>query len=59
MKQIIFGDNPLTTIAGYILAGLYAMQTAMSAGPTPWYNIVIPVAIAIFGRVAGDTGKNK
>lgn len=57
--KLLFGSNPLTTIAGYILAGLYAAQTVMTTGFTHWYDIAIPVAIAILGRVAGDTTTQK
>lgn len=54
-KKIFIGHNPLTTLAGYALAGLYAAQAALQAGTTKWHQIALPVAIAIFGRVAGDT----
>lgn len=54
MKHIL-GSNPLTTIAGFIVAGLMAAQTLMAAGETNWLNIAIATAIAILGRVSGDS----
>jgi hypothetical protein len=55
MKQIFLGKNPLTTIAGYLLAGLVAAKQLLSEGTTEWYNIALAVGIAILGRVAADT----
>jgi hypothetical protein len=59
LKEIFIGRNPLTTIAGAVLAGVMALQTALSTNPTHWYDWVIPVTIAVLGRVAGDTNNTK
>jgi hypothetical protein len=59
LKKIFLGSNPLTSIAGYILAGLYAAKIALAANPKHWYEVAFPVGIAILGRVAGDTQNTK
>ena len=59
MLKSILGNNPQTTIAGIILAGLYALQTAMSSAAAHWYDVAIPVAIAVLGRLAGDSANTK
>ena len=59
LKKIFLGGNPQTSIAGIVLAGLYALQAATSSTPTHWYDVAIPVAIAIFGRIAGDSANTK
>jgi hypothetical protein len=58
MKKIL-GSSPLSTITGYLLAGLYAYQLANQAGTVSWQQWAIPVAIAILGRVSGDASKTK
>jgi hypothetical protein len=58
MKKIFLGSNPQTSLAGIILAGLYALQAATSTTPAHWYDVAIPVAIAILGRVAGDSSNS-
>jgi hypothetical protein len=54
MKKIL-GSNPLTSAAGLIVAGLLVAKTMLAAGETNYWNIGIAVAIAVLGRVAGDT----
>jgi hypothetical protein len=54
MKHIL-GSNPLTSIAGYLVAGLMVVQTALAAGNTNWLQIATAAAIAILGRVSGDS----
>ncbi len=55
LKKIILGNNPHTTIVGAVLAGLYALQTTLATPNVQWYNVAITVAIAVLGRVAGDS----
>lgn len=54
MKNIL-GSNPVTSIAGFIVAGLMVAQTLMVAGETNWLKIGIAVGIAVLGRVSGDS----
>ena len=58
MKNIL-GGNPLTSVAGFIVAGLLVAQELLSAGETSWLKIGIAVSIAVLGRVAGDTTNTK
>lgn len=58
MKNFFLGSNPRTSYVGYILAGLYALQTALKAQPAHWYDVLIPVALAVFGRIAGDSSNS-
>ena len=58
-KKIFLGSNPLTSTAGYLLAGLYAAKIALASNPSHWYEIALPVGIAILGRVAGDSQNTK
>ena len=59
MLNKILGNNPRTTITGAVLAGLYALQTALTSGFKTWYDIAIPVGIAILGRLSGDSENTK
>lgn len=54
MKSLL-GSSPLTSIIGYLLAGLTAAQTLLQAGQTNWIQIAGAILIAIIGRVAGDS----
>ena len=56
MKNIL-GSNPLTSIAGYLVAGLLVAQEMLTTGETSWLKIAIAVSVAVLGRVAGDTAK--
>jgi hypothetical protein len=53
--KIILGDNPLTSIAGYLVAGLLVAQNYLDKGETSWLKIGIAVGIAILGRVSADS----
>lgn len=57
MLNKILGNNPLTTITGAVLAGLLALQTALTGGFKTWYDVAIPVTIAILGRLSTDTAE--
>ena len=59
MKNFFLGSNPITTIAGYLLAGLHVANDLLTKGITSGWQIAIPVAIAILGRVAGDSTNTK
>jgi hypothetical protein len=58
MKNIL-GSNPFTSIAGYVVAGLMVVQTLITAGETDWFKIGIAAAIAVLGRVSGDSINTK
>lgn len=57
MKNIL-GSNPITTIAGIVVAGLMVAQDFVTKGETNYWKIGIAVAIAILGRVAGDSNNS-
>ena len=50
-------NNPNTTIAGAILAGLYVLQdvTTKGASLTDWTTYLVPVAIAVLGYLVADS----
>lgn len=56
MKQI-FGPSPLTSIAGYLLAGLMVAQELMQTGEVNPWKITIAIVVAILGRVSKDVNK--
>lgn len=58
MKQVILGNSPWTTIAGFALAGLYAFQASFKP-EMKWYDWAIPVAIAVFGRMVQGESTNE
>lgn len=57
MKNIL-GSNPLTSIAGILVAGLLVAQDLVIKGETSAWKIGIAVAIAVLGRVAGDSNNS-
>lgn len=57
--QTIFGKSSLTSIVGYLLAGLMTVDELTKAGETSWFKIAIAVGIAILGRVSADASKVK
>lgn len=59
MKKFLIGHSPITTIAGFIISALTAITQAGSQGAHNWKDYIIPAAIAIFGRLAGDDANNK
>lgn len=58
MKKLILGSSPVSSILGYVLAGLLAYQEYL-ANPNHSDNWawVIPVLIAVLGRIVGDSNK--
>ena len=55
MKRFFIGCAPLTSIAGYIVAALLVIRDLQAAGvPHQWQDYILPVAIALFGRLAAD-----
>lgn len=59
MKKVIFGKSGITSLVGYMLAGLMVLDESLKAGETSWTKIAIAVAIAVLGRVSGDANKIK
>lgn len=57
MKKIILGNSGITSIVGYLLAGLMAFDEATKSGETDWKKIVIAVGIAVLGRAAADANR--
>lgn len=54
MKKIILGNSGITSIVGYLIAGLMAIDEITKTGETSWIKIVAAVGLAIFGRFAKD-----
>lgn len=59
MKSILFGSSPITSIIGYLIAGLTAAQTLLQSGNTNYIQIGIAALIAILGRVTADASQVK
>lgn len=57
MKSLFLGSSPLTSIAGYLLAGLTTADALLKGGETDWRKIGIAVSIAILGRVCADANQ--
>ena len=57
MKKFFIGRSPITTIAGFILAALLSLNQAGAEGAQNWQDYIVPAAIAVFGRMAGDNNK--
>lgn len=57
MKNVLVGRSPLTTIAGYLVAILTAVYQSGAGGTHNWQDLLLPAAIALFGRIAGDEKK--
>ncbi len=58
MKHLLVGRSPLTTIAGYLVAILTGIHQANAIGGLHnWQDFLLPAAIALFGRIAGDEKK--
>lgn len=58
MKHLLIGRSPLTTIAGYLVAILTGIHQANATGGLHnWQDFLLPAAIALFGRIAGDEKK--
>lgn len=54
MIQRIFGRSPRTTIFGIIMAVLLVIDQEQASGIESWKDLILPVAIAVFGRLTGD-----
>lgn len=59
MKSIFLGSNPVTSIIGYIVAGLTVAQDLIQQGETSAWKIALAVALAVLGRVASDSGQQQ
>ena len=55
MKNIFLGSNPMTSVAGYVVSGLVVVQALLEKGETNYWKIGIAAAIAVLGRVSGDS----
>lgn len=55
--KFIFGSNPITSVIGYVIAGLTVAQDLMQSGETSAWKIGLAVALAVLGRVSADSGK--
>lgn len=53
MKQIL-GNHPITSIVGYLLAGLTAADALLKSGNTNYIEVAGAALVAILGRVAAD-----
>lgn len=58
-KNFFIGDHELSSLAGYIVAGLTVLQSLHEKGVVDNYTILLSVSIAVLGRVAADGNKNK
>ena len=54
MKKIFLGGSPVSSIAGYALAGLMVAQELMDKGITSWGKIGLAVGVAVLGRIVAD-----
>lgn len=52
-KNILLGKYPISSLIGYLIAGLTSFQMYFKPGVEP-YEWVIPVTIAILGRMSTD-----
>jgi hypothetical protein len=52
-KNIFLGKYPISSLIGYLIAGLTSFQMYFKPGVEP-YEWVIPVTIAILGRMSTD-----
>jgi hypothetical protein len=53
--RIALGDNPNTSIAGLLQLIVVTATQAFGEGPVNWSTLGISLAIAILGRIAGDS----
>lgn len=54
MKTLL-GNHPMTSIVGYLLAGLTVADAALKSGNTNYVQIAVGVLLAILGRVSADS----
>lgn len=59
MKKIFLGASPVSSIAGYALAGLMVAQELTEKGITNWVKIALAVAVAVLGRIVSDSQEKK
>lgn len=59
LLNTIFGKFPVTSVVGYLLAGLTAADELLKSGETNYFKIGISVLLAVLGRVAADSNKVK
>jgi len=57
MKYLL-GNHPITSVTGYLLAALMAIQEVTQSGEINCMKITIAVGIAILGRASADASKN-
>ena len=55
--KLIFGNSPITSILGYLIAGLVVIEQSLQAGETNWFTIAVAVLTALLGRKAADAEK--
>jgi VanZ family protein len=55
--KLIFGNSPITSILGYLIAGLVVVEQSLQAGETNWVSIGVAVLTALLGRKAADAEK--
>jgi hypothetical protein len=55
--KLIFGNSPITSILGYLIAGLVVIEQSLVAGETNWVSIGVAVLTALLGRKAADAEK--
>ena len=55
--KLIFGNSPITSILGYLIAGLVVIEQSLQAGETNWVSISVAVLTALLGRKAADAEK--
>jgi uncharacterized MnhB-related membrane protein len=53
MKYLL-GKSPISSIAGYLLAGALVVKQLMSACEVRWYYILLAAVVAIAGRLIDD-----
>jgi VanZ family protein len=55
--KFILGNSPITSILGYLIAGLVVVEQSLQAGETSWFAIAVAVLTALLGRKAADAEK--
>lgn len=55
--KLIFGNSPITSILGYLIAGLVVVEQSLQAGEANWVSIAVAVLTALLGRKAADAEK--
>ena len=59
MKKIFLGSSPLSSVAGYVMAGLVVVNEMFTHGETNWRKIGIGAVMAILGRIVADSKDTK